>query len=135
MANTAESLADLFFSKLKVATNAGVVLAQFYGAMLNVEVGRSEIIGLNRLIKIFGRTSVFFAIIDISRKGSPFAEFPYGLLYKICKDKFESSSEAEMSIYAYDNLDRMITEAQKEILRVKKIDPEKASKFLDERKY
>ena len=49
MADTSESLAELFFAKLKTAQNSGVVLAQFYGALMGIEVGRSEIINFSKL--------------------------------------------------------------------------------------
>lgn len=130
MADSAENLAELFFAKLKTTSNAGVVLAQFYGALLNTDVGRSEVIMLNKLVKLFGKNSVFFSIIDISRKES-FPEFPYGLLFKICKTKLETTTQADVAMSSRDNLERMITETLKEILKVKKIDPDRASKYLE----
>lgn len=130
MAENAEGLAELFFARLKTTNNVGVVLAQFYGALLGVEVGRVEIMGFNRLTKIFGKSLVFFSIIDISRKES-FPEFPFGLLFKICKDKLEASLETEMTLSSFRSLERMITETEKDISKVKKIDPDKAMKYLE----
>lgn len=135
MAEKVDSLGEIFYARLSTSTNPGVVLSQFYKALLNAEVGRSEIIKFNMLVKIFGKTSVFFAIIDISRRES-FPEFPYGLLFKICKDRLEATlTDTEITSTAYQSLERRINEIQKDILNTKKIDPEKVSaKYLDDKK-
>lgn len=130
MADMQENIAELFYSRLKIAPNPGLVLAQFYGNLMGIEVGRSEIIMFGKLVKLFGKTSVFFSVIDVSRIDTP-TEFPYGLLFKICKTKLEKSLEADMSISSMLSLERRITDWEKEIAKVKKIDPEKASKYLD----
>lgn len=131
--NTSESLAELYFAKLKSSTNPGVVLAQFYSALTGKEVGKSEIMRFNMLLKVFGKSTVFFSIIDTSRVET-ITEFPYGLLYKICKDRLEATLHVEMTSASSDNLDRKITKTMEEILKVKKLDPEKFSKFLDNEK-
>jgi hypothetical protein len=131
MTDSTENITELFFSKLKTAPNAGVVLAQFYGTVMGLEVGRSEIIKLNKLTKLFGKTSVFFAIVDVSRIETP-TEFPYGLLFKICKTKLERVVEIEMSTPSMYSLDKRIADLEKELAKVKKIDPDKAGKYLGE---
>ena len=131
MTGTSENIAELFYSKLKGSPNPGVVLAQFYSALIGTEIGRSEIIKFNMLLKTFGRSTVFFAIIDASRVES-FSEFPYGLLFKICKDRLEASLGQDLTASSFDSLDKRITETQKEMGRVKSIDPEKALKYLKE---
>lgn len=133
MAGTAESLAELFYARLRTSTNPGLVLSQFYAALLSKDIGRSEIMKFNVLVKIFGKSTVFFAIIDISRNDT-ITDFPYGLLFKICKDRLESTLHTEITSSSFDSLERLINETQKDISKVKKIDPEKASKFLDDRK-
>jgi hypothetical protein len=127
----AENITELFFAKLKASVNPGVVLAQFYGTVMGIEVGRSEIMQLNRLIKFFGRTSVFFSIVDIARRDD-FKEFPFGLLYKICKDKLEASTQAEMAISSLYSLDRRITDMFKDIDKTRKIDPSVSEKYFPE---
>lgn len=125
-----EGLADLFYDKLRTTTNAGVTLAQFYSAITGKPVGKSEMIKFNMLVKIFGKSSPFFAIIEVSRKEN-LDDFPYGLLFTICKNRLEASLEAEMTVSSFAKLDRTITEIQKMIPKIKEIDPDKASKFLD----
>lgn len=126
-----ENLTEIFFSKLKTSTNSGVVLAQFYSAIIGTEIGRSEIIKLNRLVKLFGRNSVFFAIVDIARK-EDFTELPYGLLYKICKDKLELSTNVDAELSSMVSLDKAINEMNKEISKVEKVNLVKMHKILDE---
>jgi len=125
-----EGLSDLYFSKLKTSANPGVVLAQFYGAVMGLEVGRSEIIMLGKLVKMFGRSSVFFSIIDISRIETP-KEFPYGLLHHICRTKLEKSTEQDLALTSMYSLERKITELEKEMAKIKRLDPEKARKYLE----
>jgi len=126
-----EGLSDLYFSKLKTSVNPGVVLAQFYGAIMGLEIGRSEIIMFGKLVKIFGRSSVFFSVIDISRIDTP-KEFPYGLLHHICRTKLEKSTEESLALTSMYSLERKITELEKEIAKIKRIDPEKARKYLED---
>lgn len=130
MADTQENLAELFFSKLKIAPNPGVILAQFYGAITGKEVGRSEIIMMNKLVKLYGRTSVFFSTIEITRL-KDLEEFPYGYLFTICRTKLQKASEAELSITSMQSLARLITSLEDEVAKVKRIDPDKASKYLE----
>jgi hypothetical protein len=97
---------------------------------MGLEVGRSEIIMFSKLVKIFGKSSVFFSIIDASRIETP-TEFPYGLLFKICKTKLEKLLESDMALTSMMSLERKITDLEKDIAKVKRIDPEKASKYLE----
>jgi len=125
-----ENLSELYFSRLNTAPNAGVVLAQFYGVVMGLDVGRSEIIRFNQLVKLFGKTSVFFSIIDASRIDTP-TEFPYGLLFTICKNKLEKTLESNMAMTSMFSLEKRISDMEKDIAKVKKIDPEKANKYLE----
>ena len=134
MSDTTENLTELFHARLKTASNAGVVLAQFYGAVMDLPVGRSEIIMLNKLVKLFGKTSVFFSILDISRIETP-TEFPYGLLFKICKTKLEKTLESDLALNSMFSLERKVAEINKEIEKTRKMDPEKARiKYLEGKK-
>lgn len=126
-----EGIAELFFNMLKSSTNPGSILAQLYSSVIGLPIGKSEIIKLGHLVKIFGKTTVFFAIIDIGRK-EDITSFPYGLLYKICTDKLESAFEAEITVGAYESLDKKITEALKLKGSMKKIDIEKAMRLIEE---
>lgn len=130
MTETQENIAELFFSRLKVAPVPGVVLAQFYSALTGKEVGRSEMIMMGKLVKIYGRSSVFFSIIEVSRL-KDLEEFPYGYIFAICKNKLQKVSEAELSTTSMQSLAKLISSLEDEVAKVKRIDPEKASKYLE----
>jgi len=127
-----ENLAELYFARLRTESNSGLILAQFYSMISGKDFTRSEIILMNRLIKVFGKNSVFMAIVDISKVEGRFDEFPYGLLFKICRDRLENSLQAEMTTGSYESLDKRLSEFSKEMGSVKKVDVKKASMFLDE---
>lgn len=125
-----EGIAELFYEKLRVSANPGVTLAQFYSALTGKEIGRSEIIKLNILVRTFGKSYAFFSIIDACRK-EDLTDFPYGLLYKICKDRLENSIESDATLNAFSSLDRMIEEMKKKSGTIKQITPEKAERLLE----
>jgi hypothetical protein len=125
-----ENLTELYFSKLKISPNPGVLLAQFYGAITGKEVGRSEIIGMNRLIKLFGRTSVFFSTIEVSRL-KDLEEFPYAYIFTICRTKLQKASESEISTASMQSLAKLISSIEEEVSKVKKIDIKQAAKYLE----
>lgn len=130
MTEAQENIAELFFSRLKVAPVPGAVLAQFYGAITGKQVGRSEMIMLGKLCKIYGRSSVFFSIIEVSRLND-LEEFPYGYIFAICKNKLQKSTEAEISTASMQSLAKLITTLEDEVSKVKKIDIKKAGKYLE----
>jgi hypothetical protein len=126
-----EGIADLYFNMLRSTTNPGSVLAQLYASIFSVPVSRTDIAKLGHLVKIFGKTAVFFSIIDIGKR-EDIKELPYGLLYKICVDRLESAFEAEITTGAYESLDKKITEALKFKASMKKIDVEKSMRLIEE---
>lgn len=128
---TNENLAELFYAKLKTSANPGVVLAQFYGALLDKSVGRQEIIKMNMLVKLFGRNNTFFSIIDSSRADIG-DEFPFGLLYKICKNRLEAAIQSDSSLSSFDSLDKKIAKAVEEIAKVKAVDGKRLEKLLSQ---
>jgi hypothetical protein len=112
-----ENISEFFYEKLKNTTTPGVVLTQFYSALFDVEGGRSEIIKLNKLIKVFGRFSVFFSVMSMGAKAITGVneEFPYGLIYKICKDNLEKKNSDEIAAVSSKDLSKDIDALQKEI--------------------
>ncbi len=114
-----ENQAEFFYEKLKVTTNAGQVLLEFFREMTNKDAGRSEIILINRLIKMFGRFTVYFAIMDLSKYKDKLEGDLYPLLYTICKSRFEKIHN-DVSNPAYESLSREINLLEKEAERVRK---------------
>lgn len=116
-----ENISEFFYEKLKGATSPGMVLLQFYSAITDTTGGRSEIIKLNRLVKLFGRFSVFFAIMSLGNSKLDLGvddKFPMGLLFKICKDELEKKSRDDTAMVASRDLSKEIDALQKEIGKV-----------------
>lgn len=116
-----ENIAEFYYEKLKVTTNAGLDLAHFFTEVIGKDAGRSEIIMINRLIKLFGRFTVYFSIMDLS-KSERLEGNLYPLLYTICKNRFERIYNGEISP-ALQPLNKEISNLQKQIekMRGKKI--------------
>lgn len=112
-----ENIAELYYEKLKVTTNAGLVLAHFFTEITGKDAGRSEIIMINRLLKLFNRFTVYFSIMDLS-KSEILEGNLYPLLYTICRNRFERIHEGEMSP-AFQSLEREVNKLEKQIERMK----------------
>jgi hypothetical protein len=72
----------------------------------------------NKLIKVFGRFTVFFSTIDLAGSYPNRIDNPYALLYTICKNKFErthNSSFAQSSTPLDKYLDTIDEEIEKVI--------------------
>lgn len=124
-----ENISEFYYEKLKSTTSPGVVLAQFYKDSLEREVGRSEIIMLNKLIKMFGRFSVFFAIMNLVNVSKLGEDFPYGLIFKICKDAIEKKSAVEYEAASSKDLTKDIDKMEEAMNKVK---PAKVTKAIYE---
>lgn len=86
-----ENTSEFYYEKLKKAENPGVILATFYCALYGVDVGKSEIIMFNRLLRTFGRFTIFFSILDVAGSKPTKMESPYAYIYEVCKRRFESA--------------------------------------------
>ena len=109
-----ENEAEFYYEKLKAATDSGKVLREFFRAMTGKDTGRTEIIMINRLIKMFGRFTVYFGIMDLSRYPTEkLIGDLYPLLYTICKSRFEKIHTETFSV-SHESLDKYLKEIQKE---------------------
>ncbi len=114
-----ENQAEFYYEKLKTSTNPGQTLLEFFREITGREAGRSEIIMINRLIKLFGRFTVYFSIMDLSRIHN-LGEELYPLLYTICKGRFERI-HTESFMPSHESLDRTITNLEKEAEKAEKV--------------
>lgn len=113
-----ENQAEFYYEKLKATTNSGQVLLEFFREMTNKDAGRSEIILINRLIKIFGRFTVYFAIMELSKYDKLEGNL-YPLLYAICKSRFEKIHDETFSA-AHESLDKFLRDVEKERQKVQR---------------
>lgn len=71
----------------------------------------------NRLVRMFGRFTVFFSVIDmLSMQHKPDEPYPY--IYAICKRRFEAA-HGEATTQAREPLDRFISQLDKQIEQAK----------------
>jgi len=113
-----ENQAEFYYEKLKVSINPGQVLLEFFREMTNKEAGRVEIIMINRLIKMFGRFTVYFGIMDLSKIERLDGNL-YPLLYTICKNRFERIHVETFSV-SHESLDKYLKELEKERQKARK---------------
>jgi hypothetical protein len=107
-----ENLAEFYYEKLKSQANPGQVLLEFFREITGLPAGRSEIIMINKLIKIFGRFTVYFAIMDLSKNDRLEGNlYPY--LFTICRSRFERANDTTFSI-SHEPLDNLLRSLDKE---------------------
>lgn len=114
-----ENQTEFYYEKLKVSVNPGQVLLEFFREITGKEAGRAEIIMINRLIKMFGRFTVYFAIMDLSKYEGRLDSNIYPLLYTICKGRFEKIHVETFSV-SHESLDRYLREIEKERQKAQK---------------
>lgn len=99
--------------------NPGAILAAMYCSLYGLEITRSEIMMCNRLVKVFGRTTVFFSILDMFGSYPAVQQNVRPLLYAICKRRFETA-HVNSIVSSRENLDNYVSNKMKEIEKVKK---------------
>lgn len=115
-----ENTSEFYYEKLKNSTNPGSVLAGLYCSLYEFIPTKSEIIMMNRLVKVFGRFTLFFSILDMAGSYPDKVESPYPLLYTICKRKFEQA-HGDSLFQSHESLDKFIGNVEKEIQGLKKM--------------
>jgi len=114
----AENLAEFYYEKLHDTVNPALVLSQFYGNLFSKEYGRSEIIMFNRLLKLYGRFTIYFSLLDMHSMTEIRFENVYGLISYFAKKRLEQKYGV-LSFY-YKNLDREVTSIEKLIEKQRK---------------
>ncbi len=114
-----ENSAEYYYEKLKSDDRPGAVLASLYCSLYNTEVTRSEIIVCNKLVKVFGRFTVYFAILDMVGSKPDALESPYAYLYEICKRRFENM-HIDATVQAREDLSKYIARIDEEIQELEK---------------
>lgn len=114
-----ENQAEFYYEKLKISTNPGQTLLEFFREITGKETGRTEIIMINRLLKLFSRFTVYFAIMDLSKySSSQLGDNLYPLLYTICKARFEKIHNDMFS--SVEPLNKFLKEVEKEREKAKR---------------
>jgi hypothetical protein len=113
-----ENSAEFYYEKLKGSISPGAVIAALYCSSYGIEVGRSEIIMFNRLIRMFDRFLVYFAVMDMIGSLQTRPDEPYPYIYTICKRRFEAA-HGDHSLQAREPLDRYLNDLNKQIEKAK----------------
>lgn len=111
-----ENVVEFFYEKLKNSQEPNKVLMELFSEITGRSVGRSEIIMINKLLKLFGRFNLFFSIVDLSAVKSLEGNL-FGLLYTICNRRFEKSHSSD-SVVAFESLTRELNSLGKQIEKI-----------------
>lgn len=90
-----ENIAEEFYAKLTDNNNPGLLLATFFSIMFNEDLKVDNIKLFNRLIKIYGRESVFFSILDCTGVRDFTVNDPFGIISYFCKKRLQNKKDAE----------------------------------------
>jgi len=107
-----ENQAEFYYEKLKSNVNPGAVLLDFYREITGTDAGRTEIIMLNKLIKLFGRFTVYFAVMELSKYDKIEGNI-YPLLFTICRNRFEKATGGVLTT-GHESLDKYIKDLEKQ---------------------
>ena len=112
-----ENISEIYYEKLGTTTNPARDLTAFYGSIFEREVGRTEIILFNRLLKLYGRFTVFFAVLDMTSMDNVNFDKPFPLLAYFCKKRLESKNGSIMTDLLY--LDNEVSKLERQIEKMK----------------
>ena len=103
-----ENLLELFYKKVMNSEKPAFVINEFYSKLFNLEITTENSILFAKLINVFGRERVFFAVMDLTTISNLRHENIYPLLYAICKNNF-----VEQYDYDSPDLSSLIEEIKK----------------------
>lgn len=106
-----ENQAEFYYEKLNSKVPPGQVLMEYYRETTGRQDGLG-IIMVNKLIKMYGRFTTFFAIQDLAKYDNLEGNvFP--LLLTICKNRFERANNTTFSL-AHQPLDKYLKDLDKQ---------------------
>lgn len=108
-----ENLFELYFEQLHTTKTPGKVLAEFYCSLFNLAFSPQKIITFNKLLKLYSRDVIFFAISDCADIDNLDHENIHRLLSYFCKKRMESRYKLNGSIVI--DLTETIKELNKKI--------------------
>jgi len=72
-----ENLSQYYYEKLHSSTKPGALLVSFLCEILGRDRKSSDYSKLNKLVRMYGRESVFFAILEVYDMDNPENYYPY----------------------------------------------------------
>jgi hypothetical protein len=116
-----ENLAEEFITKLASTEDSGNILTQFYSRAFDFPFDGRMIGMFRKLIKMYGRYTVFFSLIDIYEMPDVNHQKIFGLIQYFCKKRLEGKSKVlnDSMMEELHTYERRIKEMKKEKLSVR----------------
>lgn len=111
-----ENLAGSFHERLKTDTNPVSVLVSFYAELFSRPFDVKLIGPIARLVKLYGRDSVFYAILSIEGMEDLNHSNIYPLLRYICNKKLEERKDGQ----SHEDLTSYVASVKKKTEKVSK---------------
>jgi hypothetical protein len=115
----AENVSEFYYEQLKDTTNPALVLSRFFGSLFSRDYGRSEVILFNRLLKIYGRFTVYFSLLDMTSMTEINFDNIYGLISYFAKKRIEQ--KYGILVIETRSLDKEVGVLEKLIAKQKKV--------------
>lgn len=80
-----ENITNDYYKRLVLTKNPGYVLNEMYSEIFETQLTDTNTIMFSRLVKLYGRENVFFALLDITNIQGLVHNNLYPLLSAICK--------------------------------------------------
>lgn len=107
-----ENLVDSFYQAIMQESEPGKNLARFLWACLSKPYDPGDIAIMNKLVKVYGRRTVFFSILDLIDVPTLDPNRYYGLLAYFIKRKVQDHYDG---LTNYRDLTSMVTELKTQI--------------------
>ena len=128
-----ENRIEYYYEQLKDTITPGITIAEYYCSLYGIEKTKSETILFNRLVGVFGRFTVFFAVNGMRGTYPTPPENVFPLLYRICSNRFEET-HGESALQSRENLTKVIRDIQQQIAeqrRARKFTPPSSEGLAD----
>jgi hypothetical protein len=123
-----ENLVDSYYQEILKTTDPGGTLAKFLWSCLQKKPEGSDIAVMRKLVRIYGRWDVFYAILDLVDVSSVDHSKYYGLLVYFIKKKIE---ERYKSLTDYQDLSTFVDNVKASIGK-NKLDIDRLRGLLNE---
>lgn len=102
-----ENLAGFYWEKLHTPSEKPhVVLSKFYSELLEQPLDKNLFIMFGRLLKVYSREDLFFAIVSIYHMEKVDLKKVYGLIVYFCNERFQKRNPESPTVF-----DRIDTKA------------------------
>lgn len=113
-----ENISEFYYERLQTTTNPGLELARMFGSVFERDVGKSELILFNRLLRLYSRFTLYFAILDLaSMKDLDFNNL-FPIISYFCKKRLEQRQNSPL--ISFESLEKNVLALEKMVRRQEK---------------